>query len=101
MVQLSSSDDKKLAGLDPKDKRIKILKSTNDDKIYSSMSVSLWIGHIPRKGKKTSETSIIGNKVTQDQDDTKEEAKVGSSIEWTKQTSVCVTPHPSVLTPPP
>ena len=28
------------------------------------------------------------------------EAKVGSSIEGTKQTSVCVTPHPSGLTPP-
>ena len=27
--------------------------------------------------------------------------KVGSSIEGKKQTSVCVTPHPSVLTPPP
>ena len=26
---------------------------------------------------------------------------VGSSIEGTKKTSVCVTPHPSVLNPPP
>ena len=27
--------------------------------------------------------------------------KVGSSIEGTKKTSVCVTPHPSLKTPPP
>ena len=26
---------------------------------------------------------------------------VGSSIEGTKKTSVCITPHPLVLTPPP
>ena len=41
------------------------------------------------------------NKVTQDPDDTNEEAKVGGSIEGTKQTSVCVTPHQSGFTPPP
>ena len=65
------------------------------------MSVSLDIGHIPRKKqkKKVSETSITGNKVTQYQYDTNKEAKVGSSIEDKKQTSVCVTSHPSVLTP--
>ena len=27
--------------------------------------------------------------------------KVGSNIEGTKKTSVCVTPHPSLKTPPP
>ena len=31
----------------------------------------------------------------------KEDDNVGSSIEWTKRTSVCVTPHLSGLTPPP
>ena len=41
------------------------------------------------------------NKVTQDPDDTNENDKVGSSIEVTKKTSVCVTPHWSVLTQPP
>ena len=83
--------------------RIKILKSAHDDKSYSSMSASLDIGHIPRKKqkKKVSGTSITRNKVTQDQDDTNKEAKVGSSIEGTKKTSVCVTPHPSVVTPRP
>ena len=41
------------------------------------------------------------NKVSQDPDDTNEDDKVGSSIEGTKKTSVCVTPHRSGLTPPP
>ena len=82
--------------------RMKIFKSAHDDKSYSSMSVSLDIGHIPRKKQKNkvSETSITGNKITQDQDDTNKESKVGSSIEGKKKTSVCVIPHPSGLTPP-
>ena len=102
-VQLSSSDDKKLAGLDPKYMRIKILKSAHYDKSYPRLSASLYIGHIPRKKqkKKVSKTSITGNKVTRDQNYTNKEAKVVSSIEGEKTTSVCVTPHPSVLTPPP
>ena len=35
--------------------------------------------------KKVSETSITGNKVTQDQDDTNKEERVGSSIEGKKR----------------
>ena len=68
--------------------RIKIPKITRDDKSYSSMSQSLDLSPIPRKKqkKKVSETSITGNKVTQDPDDTNKESKVGSSIEGTKQT---------------
>ena len=54
-----------------------------------------------RKKNKVSETSITGNKVTQDPYDTYKEAKFGSRIERTKQTSVCVTPYSSGLTPPP
>ena len=48
--------------------RIKIPKSAHDDKSYSSMSQSLDLGRITRKKQKNkvSETSIIGNKVTQD-----------------------------------
>ena len=91
-----------MAGLDPKDMTIKTLKSAHDDKSYSSMSASLDIGHIPRKKKnKVSETSITGNKLTQDQDDTNKEARVGNTIKGTKKPSVCVTPNPLVLTPPP
>ena len=65
---------------------IKTDKLAHDDQIYSSMSTSQDIGRIPRKNKKKklSETSITGNKVTQDLDDTDKEAKVGSSIEGTK-----------------
>ena len=64
------------------------------------MSQSLDLGPIHRKKQKNkvSETSITGNKVTQDPVDTNKESKVDSSIEGKKQTSVCVTPHPSGLT---
>ena len=74
---------------------IKTIKSAHDGKSCSSMSASQDIGRIPRKKqkKKVSETSITGNKLTQDQDNINKEAKVGSSIEGTK--------NPSVLTPPP
>ena len=90
-----------MAGLDPKYMRIKIPKTAHEDKSYPSMSVSLDLGCIPSKKqtKNVSETSITGNKVTQDPDDTNKEAKVGISIWGTKQTSVCVTQHPSGLTP--
>ena len=36
------------------------------------------------EGKKPSETSITGNKITQDPDNLSKEAKVGSSIDGTK-----------------
>ena len=58
------------------------------------MSASQDLCRIPRtKKKKLSETSITGNKITQDQDNISKEAKVGSSIEGIK--------IPSILTPPP
>ena len=68
--------------------RIKIPKTTHDDKSYSNMSQSLDLGCIPRdkQKKKVTETSITGNIVTQNLDDTNKEAKVGSSIEGTKHT---------------
>ena len=67
------------------------------------MSASHEEGRIPRKKpkKKVPEPLVTANKVTQDPDDMKEDDNVGSSIEGTKKTSVCVTPHQSVLTPPP
>ena len=77
---------------------IKVPKTTHDDKSYSSMSQSLYLGRIPRKKqKKVPENAITGNKVTQDPDDTNNETKDGSSIEGTKHTSVCVIPNPCVL----
>ena len=51
-VQLFSSDDKILAGLGPKNTRIKIFKSAHYDKSYSSMSQSLDLGCIPRGKQK-------------------------------------------------
>ena len=58
--------------------KIKIPKTTCDDKSFSSMSASQDGGCIPRKKqkKKVPETLITGNKVTQDPDDTNEESKV-------------------------
>ena len=83
--------------------KIKIPETTRDDKSFSSMSASHDGGPIPRKKqkKKVPEPLVTVNKVTQDPDDTNEEAKVGSSIEGNEQTSVCVTPHQSGLNPPP
>ena len=46
-----------------------------------------------KEKKKVPEPSVTVNKVTQDPYDTNEEAKVGSTIEGSKQTSVCVTQH--------
>ena len=84
----------------PKDMTIKIIKSDQDDKNCLSMSASQDIGSIPRKEKKVSETSITGNTLTQDKDNMSKGTKVGISIERTQNSSL-LTPHPSVLTPPP
>ena len=91
-----------MAGQEPKYTTIKKIKSAHDDKSCLSMSASQDIGRIPMKKqkKKASETSNTRNKLTQDQDNIGKEAKVGSSIEGTKNSSV-LTPHQSVLTPPP
>ena len=43
--------------------------------------------------KKLPELLVNANKVTHDSDDMKEEDNIGSRIEGTKKTSVCVTPH--------
>ena len=93
-VQLSSSNDKKLREQNPTNMKIKIPETTRDDKIFSSMSASYEEGRIPKKQRnKVPEPLVTVNKVTQDPDDMHEDDKVGSSIEATKKTSVCVTPH--------
>ena len=51
-LPLASSDDKKMAGQEPKYMTIKTIKSAHDDKICSSMSASQDIGRIPRKKKR-------------------------------------------------
>ena len=74
-----------MAGQESKDMTIKTNKSVHDDRSFSSMSASQDSGHIPRKHFfKVSETSITGNKITQDQYNMSKEAKVGSSIEGKK-----------------
>ena len=59
-----------MSGQEPKDMTIKTIKSAHDDTNFSSMSASQDLGRIPRKNtkKKVSETSITGNKITEDQD---------------------------------
>ena len=58
---------------------------------------------IPKKKKtKTIPKPLVtAPEVTQDPDDMEKGDKVGSSIEGSKKTSVCVTPHISLKTPPP
>ena len=58
------------------------------------MNVSLDGDRIPRrkKKKKPSETSIIGNKITQDPDNMSKEAKVGIIIEGTEITPILTLP---------
>ena len=57
---------------------------------------------IPRKKqkKKIPQPLVTAHEVTQDPNDMEKGDKVGISIEVNKKASVCVTPHPSVLTPP-
>ena len=58
------------------------------------MSASHEEGRITKKYRhKVPEPLVTANKVTQDTDGINEDDKVGSSIEGTKKTSVCVTPH--------
>ena len=82
--------------------KITLPETTRDDKSLSIMSGSHEEGRIPRKKqkKKIIEPLVTANEVTQDTDDMEKGDNVGSSIEGTKKKSVCVTPHPSVLTPP-
>ena len=47
------------------------------------------------------EPLVTAHEVTQYPDDMERGDKVGSSIEGYKMTSVCVTPNPSLKTPPP
>ena len=66
------------------------------------MSASHEKGRITKKQRNNvPEPLVTANKVTQDPDDIIKDDKVGSSIEGTKKTSVCVTPNQSVLTPRP
>ena len=54
-----------------------------------------------KEKKKIPEPLVTAHEVNQDPDDMEKGDKVGSSIEGSKKTSVCVTPHLSLKTPPP
>ena len=63
-------------------------------------NITVFIGSLGKKTKKT-EPLVTAHEVTQDPDDMEKGDKFGSSIERSKKKSVCVTPHPSLNTPPP
>ena len=89
--------------VDPKNVKI-TLPSSKIDKI--SMSSTSKHSHetdsIPRKNKSRTipGPSVKALQVTQDEYDLDKDDKVSSSVEGTRQTSVHVSPHPLLNTPP-
>ena len=84
--------------------KITLPSSKSDDRSLSSMSkCSHEIEKIPRrkKSKIIPGPLVKAPKVTQDQYDKETDDKVSSSVEGSKHTSVCVTPHPLLKTPHP
>ena len=88
----------------PTDMKITLPLSQSDDHSFSNISrLSQEDFKIPKKKKtKTIPKPLVtAPEVTQDQDDMEKGDKVGSSIEGSKKTPVCVTPHLLLKTPPP
>ena len=88
---------------DPKYMKMTLPSSKSDDRSLSSMSkYSHETDRFPRrkKSKIIPGPLVKAPKVTQDQDDMEKDDKVRSSIEVSKQTSVFVTPHLLLKTPP-
>ena len=54
-----------------------------------------------KKTKTIPDPLVTAPEVTQDPDYMEKVDKVGSSIDWSKNTSVCETPHPSLKNRPP
>ena len=87
----------------PKDMKGTLHLSKSDDHSFSNMSrLSQEDYKIPKKKKPKTipEPLVTAPEVTQDLYDMEKGDKVGSSIEGSKQTSVCVTPLLSLKTPP-
>ena len=87
----------------PKDMKTTSPLSKSDDHRFSNMSrLSQEFFKIPKKKKTKTipEALVTAPEVTQDPDDMEKGDKVGSSIEGSKKSSVCVTPHLSLKTPP-
>ena len=93
-ISSASSDDKNMEKQEPKVIMIKTNKLARDDQSFSSVYVSIEVDRIPREKKeeKLSETSIAGNKITQDLYNMSKEAKMGSSIDETKILSILTLP---------
>ena len=80
----------------PKDMKTTLPLSKSDDNRFSNVSrLSHEDDKITKKKKtqKIPEPLVTAPEVTQDPDDMEKGDKVGSSIEGSKKTSVCVTPH--------
>ena len=83
--------------------KITLPLSKSDDHSFSNMyRLSHEDDKIPKKKKTKTipEPLVTAPKVTQVPDDMEKGDKVGSSIEGSKKTSVCVTPLLSLKTPP-
>ena len=82
--------------------KITLPLSQSDYHSFSNISrLSQEYFKIPKMKKKTiPEPLVTAPEVTQDPDDMEKGDKVGSSIEGSKKTSVCVTPLLSLKTPP-
>ena len=90
--------------LNPKDMKITLPSSKSDDQSFSKISLLSQDDFKIYQRKKTmiiTQPLVTAPEVTQDQDDMEKYDKVGSSIEGSKQRSVCVTPHISLKTPTP
>ena len=83
--------------------KITLPSSKIDERSLSSTSKhSHKTDSIPgKKIKKISGPLVKALKVTQDEYDTEKYDKVSSSVEESKQGSVCITPHPLLKTSPP
>ena len=76
--------------------KITLPLSKSDEKSFSSISQEddRITRKISKKKNKTPEPLVTAHQVTQDPDDMEKGDKVDSSIEVSKKTTVCVTPHP-------
>ena len=102
----SKSNERSEPSLDkpnPKDMKITLLFAKSDENSFSNMSrLSQEDYKIPKKKKSKTipKPLVTAHEVTQDPYDMEKGDKFGSSIDGSKQTSVCVTPHISLQTPP-
>ena len=83
--------------------KITLPLSKSDEKTFQACHKKMteFLGSLVQQKKKIPEPLVTAPEVTQNTDDMEKGDKVGSSLEGSQKTSVCVTPHPSLKTPPP